>query len=633
MKSTIRLFKAVVLKSKRESKDARGFLAETLPKGFIFAPEVIYNSTEAELLDMIKIIEKEYGLTAEQMNSSFHKSWQKVKTAKIEQLVLEQLIHYFTTYGFQALGIYDKDSVYIPNEKLEIPELEEGINLTIIKGYTKAEFKEKVLALLQSGIALSEDTINDVIDVATFAGITEEEIGTVKNKEVKVALYSYFDLFPANSTEFLRYVIYIATGGKTLLIKDKVTIAAIKAVNTMNITGLFRKYGKKHGFERLAEIFYRFKSIFLAFKTNALMKKYINRIRKLAKKYHKPMLEDYLNEVTAKLKSGEGLTEKTLIIKLGKVNIWRKIRLAYALQYRTKNVNSILYRVRNGKGYAKEFKFNNKHGAKEVLNVVLNSIAKDMEPNIEGKKIYIPEYITYTLPATEKQFTGDFPTGTCITIPRDMVVGIHWENVNPNIIDLDLSMINSEGKIGWDSAYRTAARTILFSGDVVSPERNGASELFYVKRQSMNSYILFVNYYNYDTDVEVPMKILVAKEQVKSFRKNYMVKPNNILSVAKTKITQKQKILGLLIMTTKENRFYFTETYLGGSITASNSKFVEHSRNYLFDFYRNTISLNNMIKKAGGEVVRDKEICDIDLSPENLEKDKIINLLTKNKEK
>ena len=44
-----------------------------------------------------------------------------------------------------------------------------------------------------------------------------------------------------------------------------------------------------------------------------------------------------------------------------------------------------------------------------------------MKPNVKGKTIYIPEYIDYTLPATEKQFIGYFPCGTFITISNDMV--------------------------------------------------------------------------------------------------------------------------------------------------------------------------------------------------------------------
>jgi hypothetical protein len=354
----------------------------------------------------------------------------------------------------------------------------------------------------------------------------------------------------------------------------------------------------------------------------------INKIRKLAKKHHRPMKEDYLNEVTAKIKKGEMIEEKKLKTELNKVNTFRKIRLSYALKFRTKDVNSILYKIRNGKGYAAHFEFSEKIKAKRVLSIVLNSIIDDIKPNIQGKKIYIPDYITYALPATEKQFTGDFPSGSYISVPKNMIVGIHWENVGGNIIDLDLSMVNADRKIGWNASYRSKGGDILFSGDITNaPGPKGASELYYVKRQCMDANILFVNYYNYKDEIEVPLKIIVAEEEAKNFRANYMVNSNNVIAVAKTKINQRQKILGLLVTTTKECRFYFVETYLGRSISSSGSEFVENSRKFLFNFYSNTISFNEILLKAGGKLVKDKNTCDIDLSPLRLAKDKTLNLI------
>lgn len=294
-------------------------------------------------------------------------------------------------------------------------------------------------------------------------------------------------------------------------------------------------------------------------------------------------------------------------------------------------MKSIMYRIRNGKAYStsvEEYNTKQKKQAKKILDIVLESVIREIKPNVKGKRIYIPENMTYTLPATEKQFTGDFPSGTYISIPKDMVVGVHWENQDGHRIDLDLSMVNADDKIGWDSRYRTEDGNILFSGDMTDAQKpNGASELFYVKKQTNGAYILFVNYFNFDSAVEVPLKILVGKEEVKNLSQNYMINPNNVVSVAKSKINQKQKILGLLVTTANECRFYFAETYIGSSITSSNSKFAENSRKYLLDFYRNTISLNEVLVMAGGKIVKDKERCDIDLSPENLEKDKIINLV------
>jgi len=656
LEACLRLFKGVPIE-KKVKRQSKYWLEKTIGFGFVLSPYVIANYKDCEKI--VNLARKFIGISAEEVNKSFHKSWQKVKNANLEDLVVEQLTHYLTTYGkenpveyieeksiqwgvdnlgakiiglrdFESNKIQDADYIYIPKEALEIPEFE-GLNLAIIHGYTKKELKEKLLDLLETGIALNEDSIRDVIEVAIFVEVNGEDIEKIKNKEVRVALYDYLNLIPKEPVEFLRYIIYKVTD-KTLLIKSKEVIEQIKENSKESLIKLFRRYDREAGYKRLAEIFYRFKPIFLALRTNTKMKQIINKIRRLAKKYHKPMLEDYLNIVTAKIKHNE-LNVERLKEELEKVNIFRKIRLAYALKFRTKeDVDSILYRIRNGKGYATSFKFDNKIQARRILNIVLDSIANDIKRNVKNKKIYIPDYISYSLPATEKQFSGYFPCGSYISIPESMIVGIYWNNLGNKRVDLDLSTIDEEGsKIGWDASFRKDGAKILFSGDVTNA-KDGASELLYVKRQGKQSLIVFVNFYNsyeFEDNKEVPFKIIVAKERVVDFKQNYMVNPNNIVAVAETKIKKKtsQKVLGLLVTTFNENRFYFVETYLGRSITSWASEFVENTRKYLFNFYENSIKLKDILIRAGAKIVNKKERADIDLSVENLQKDTILSLI------
>lgn len=628
MKSTISLFKAVPIKIRKKKNPSKELLEKTIAMGFVFAPEVVYNYSKTELYDLIKIVECEAGLSAVKMNAAFHKSWNKVATAPMLQLLMEQLIHYITTYGFDAMGIYSEESVYIPNERLDVPELKNkaGINLVVIKGLTVDELKEKVLKILRSGIALKEQTSKDLMHIIdTQVKLTIEEVESIKNKELKIMFYDKYETVPSSPVEFLRYVVYKSTG-KTLLIKDKETVEKVKVNEKTETINLFRRYRNANGFERLAEVFNRFKPIFLAFKTNQSLNGYINKISKLSKTHHKAMSEDYLNNVTANIKK-ESLDLEKLKIELKKVNIFRKIRLAYALKYRTKDVSSILYKIRNGKGFATSFKFDYGIAAIVAYRIVQDSIIEDMAANVKGKKIYIPKNVTYAVPATEKQFTGQFPSGSYVVVPKDMIFGIHWENTDRRI-DLDLSLMNiSVGKIGWDSYYRSDGGDILFSGDVTdAPKPKGASELFYVKKQADQQYLLSVNFYNFEEDT-VSCKIVIAQEERKNIPKNYMVNPNNVVGISNVEINQKQKILGLLVTTAKECRFYFSECNVGGSITSSNTEFMEHSRKYIRDFYKNTITLNSLLVKAGAILVEDKEDCDVDLSCESLSRATIIGLL------
>jgi len=631
MNTTIKLFKAVPIKTKGTKKIPKEILERTIPMGYTFSPEVAKNYSTAELLKLANDIDEVFGLNAEQLTNTFHKSWYKVKHAPMAQLIMEQIIHYITTYGFEELGIYSEGSVYIPNELLEIPDLKvDKLNLIVIQGYTKEQLKEKVMSLVTSGVALKDETMTDIANIMLFVGISEEDISPIKNHEIKAILYDYLDMFPKNPVDFLRYVLYKSCE-KTLLIKNQGTIEAIKEGNNMVALTLFKKYEMKYGFEGLASIFHRFKPLFLAYKTGTQLKSIINKIRRLAVKHHKPMPEDYLNTVTGKLKKAE-VDVPILKKALSTANLFRKIRLAYALKFRTKEVESILYRVRNGKGYAKEFHYTYHSRAKKALDVVIDSIVESMKDNVKGKKIYIPSNVTYALPSTEKQFSGFLPTGTSVSVPKDMVFGVHWENQMNHRIDLDLSLVNAMGKLGWDAGYRSDRRDVLFSGDITdAPLPKGATELFYVQSQEKQAHIMMCNYYNYEENLPVPFKIIVAEEQVSNLKNNYTVDPNNVVAISNSVIDVKQKALGLIVTTTGETKFYFTEINLGDSITSRNNDYVEHSKNYLFNYYTNTISLNDILKKAGAVIVdklcKEDEKVDIDLTIERLEKDTILNLL------
>lgn len=625
MESAIRLFKGLPVESK-QGQINEDLLKQTLSKGFLFAPEVV--AAYPDTAHIVELVDNAYGRSPEQLNQTFHKSWAKVRDASIEQLVIEQIIHYFTTYGFEALGIYDKDSVYVPNEQLNVPELEDGIRLVVIKGYTRKELREKLLSLLGSGVALHQDTIADVLDVANFVGLSDEAIDRVRNKEVKAALYNTLGKVPGNPTEFLRYIVYQATN-KTLLIKNPASFAAIKGRDNQDIVRYFELYEKEFGLARLAEVFYRFKPLFLAFRTNSQLKQTINRIRRLAEHNHKPMPEDTLNTVTAQLKHEQPVLSDRFYQALATASLFRKIRLAYALKFRTTSADSILYRIRNGKSYATAFDFTNQAGAQAAYDVVMQSLTADIAQNVAGKKIFIPAGIKYGLPATEKQFTGDLPSGTYVELTGDMVVGVHWENQNQHRIDLDLSLMSPEvGKIGWDGSYRSGSKDILFSGDMTdAPKPQGASELFYLSEQARGVFIMFVNYFNFSQDIEVPCKILVAHEKPVNPETHYTVDPNNIVALSNTTMNVRQKNLGIIVADENSSKFYFAESDLGGSRSARGHEYVEQARKYLSNFYTNSIVLNDVLAAAGAELVHTVAEADIDLSPESITRTSILDLL------
>lgn len=614
--ATLRLFKAIQISTRASAEIPQAVLERCISNGYLLDPAI---EPTAEILEAIESV---VGLCGEKANAAFHKSWTVVQDSPMQLLVLQQIIHYITTYGFEELGIYRQDAVYIPAEVLELPVVQADLPLIVIKAMTAQEILGR-LTRLGSGIALAQETLDDMMTIIKANAYDRALAHKIGNRELRALLYDFYGLAPTDPVEFLRHLTVQLTG-ESLLIKNDNLIGKIKKADGKVLDNLLEAAP-----DTLASIFFRFKPLFLALKSISSNKTFFNRLRKQADQLHQPLPEDYLNSITARIKH-RSLDLDALEARVKKATIFRKIRLAYALRQRLQAGDSIVYRVRNGRGWVTGFEWADELAdvTQQALEMVLGAIAGDIEKNVSGKTIYIPAHVHYALPATEKQFTGYLPTGSYISVPQDMIVGIHWTNTDKRV-DLDLSVIGESGKIGWDAAYRTEERSVLFSGDMTdAPPPQGASELFYLKQAEQEARLLIVNYFNFQTGDEVPCRLLAAREKPENFKKNYMVDVSHIVAAAQLKLTRKQTILGLIAQIGGENRIYFAQVSIGNSITARHGSQSTQVRKYLVRSLVDSLDFRDSLRRAGATVVAEKPEGDyIDLSPERLDKTTIINLI------
>lgn len=616
MKSLLRLFNAVLVSDKKKHKITKTVMIRTIKCGYVLDPFV---EPSDALLDEIESV---IGLSGEKANSAFHKSWKVVRDSSIEELVIQQIIHYFTTYGLESLGLYDKDTVYIPPEKLKLPKVKDGISLVVVKAMTPREVIDKIVEL-GSGVALSETTLACIMEVVEELQPNSDFISKIKNRELRTILNDLYGIVPQEPTEFLHHLVSKLTN-ESLLIKNDQLIEKIKSANGKFLDDLMAKSPPD-----LASIFFRYKPLFLAMKSISRHKKFFNQLRKRANKLHKPLAPDYLNSVTSLIKHDK-LDAAVLAEKLAGASVFRKVRLARALQYRLSDPDSIVYLVRNGRGWATDFKWDG-GDTQYVLDTVIELISYDIGKNVDGKTIYIPENAHYAIPATEKQFVGNFPIGSYVSVPQDLIVGIHWTNTSRRI-DLDFSVIGESGKIGWDRSYRSDDKTVLFSGDMTSaPLPNGASELFYVKRGVEEPKILFVNYFNFDSGDPVTCKLFVANEKPGEIEKGYVVNPNNMIAQAELCVDKKQTVVGLVTSIGGENRVYFYSTGIGKSITSGNSELSTRTCKYLVNSAKSGIDLATVLKMGGAKIVSTRPSTKkyIDLSLSALNKTTVLKLFFK----
>lgn len=589
---------------------------------------------------------KMYGKDGEKWNRTFHKDFEIVKNAPIGDLIAQQMVHYYTTYGFESLGIFDNDLVYLPKEKLEIPELsDEDIEFIVIHPILKEELTQKLMDLLVSGIALSEQTVKDIMKLSDF--IDKDRFDEIKNKEIRIALYDKYNIMPRNPEEFLRFLI-LKTTGSTLKIQNKETFYTIKNSNFMikkQALSMLQSYVTKtpNGYSKLASIFLRNKTLFLAFKINKKetrsenddkirleTNKIINKLRKLSVKYHNPLKTNILDSLSYDVVNIQDKKDE-LIEALDKATIFRIFRVLNGLKYRLNadDNSSILYKIRNGKSYVSDLKNTDslyKNRLSNIYDIIYNYLIDRISSNVKDKLIYIPENVTYTVPTSEKQFNDNVPTGSYVEIPReqgDLICGVHWTNLDGNgnkessfygeinnyneeRVDLDLHMVNKDSVFGWDALYRNNNRNILFSGDVTNApiSNGGATELFYIGKNNHHcAFILTLNNFTRN-DRDVPFEFVIAKStknQESGERVNYTLNPNNIILETHSfvKANEAQKFVGFVAIDDDKIKVYFNDFSQGNNRTSRNDENVTKTFEYLNNFNAIQLKLRDVLKDAG----------------------------------
>lgn len=535
-------------------------------------------------------------LSGNDLNKTFHKSWATVRDSSRFELYLEQIRHYLSTYGTNFTG-----EVYIPDEVLDLPNVK--LKVKVISALSKDEIVEKALGMLTSGVALKESTVDELLDLLDSFKYTFTGKEGIRNKEAVIKIAERFGVVPHNTADFMRYIVYRSTGS-TLLIKNLTTIEAIKS-SSYNPVHDFRKFGV----ERLAQVFNRFKPLFLAYKGKCPAE--INRISKLSKTLHKPMVTSPLNEVTSKkLVSTKGLEKATVFA------IFKALSAVYN---RLNGQTTFAYRVRNGKGYAKDgLKSDTKllvHNYNMLVSLLRERVGKKL-------KLYIPEGVEYALPTSEKMFVGNIPTGTRF-LGKRLAVGVYWRN-SWGAYDIDLSGIDQDGyKVGWDSSYCRQVSNgdrLLYSGDITDA-KNGAVEYLHSSGKVEPTLVQTNVFRGEDT---AGYKIVIGKGS--KISKDFMMNPNKVFAEVQTKGVQKQMILGLLSQDGDQNAFTLLD-FGAGSLQVSGmgrntKKFLTAAK----EQWTNPISLNDVIEVLGWETVEDVQDADVDLSLDALERDTFVKM-------
>jgi|15BtaG_2_1085339.scaffolds.fasta_scaffold00197_39 hypothetical protein len=582
---TLKLFNAVIAKPSK----AEVFVSD---EGYVIQSDAMWAK------DNIVAFYAEQKLSGNDLNKTFHKSWEKVISSSRYELLVEQIRHYLSTYGTDLKG-----EIYIPDEELEVPGLE--LKYTVIKSYCKTAMTKKCLGMLQSGIALTEETINDVLSVLVDEldySFTGKE--GIKNKEAIIKIADMYGILPTDTMEFFRYILFRATG-ESLLIKSPEMIAKIKDTNFNPAAQL-----KSFGLGKLAEIFNRFKPLFLAFKGQC--PKVINKISKLSKSNHKPLVTNPLNLVTQRKLTD---ADRHWLDNATPFALFKALTACYNRMGRQ---TDFVYRIRNGKSWIAD-----KATSSVVIPVTNFGILYDylkLRFDLTGTKVLLPRDVEYAIPTSEKMFVGNVPTGTKFYGER-LACGVYWRN-DWGANDHDLSALDVQGgKIGWNSSY--SDDVLAYSGDITNAP-DGAVEYLYSSEGLSQAYLIMNNVYSGNPDAGY--KIIVGRGD--RINMKYMMNPNNLFMEVKCNSVQKQTVVGMLLPPklggVKQHAFVLLN--FGAGHARVSGRNPQQAINALYQQWSNPLSFNELLLDLGVQFVDEADEADVDLSLDKLEKDTFTKL-------
>ena len=633
VKAVLSLFKAAPILKNVSSENFTLDNEKNIANGFFVTEDAFKNCPIVADKNISDFIKKIFGYNLFELNQGFYKSFKTVTELTPEKIFANKILHYMSTYGFEQLGIFSHDTVFIPDDALELPENSKPVKLTVINSITDDEIISRAEKMIMSGIALADETLTNLTIIIKHLDI-KLNVDEVPNKELRVRLCEMLGILPKNPAEFLRFAIYKVTGS-TLLIKSPKLIQLIKT-KFIFVDEIFSAYINQNGIAKLAEIFHRYKPLWLAFKPHSkFMASTVNKMRKLADKHHKLVKPKLLDTVTSNSK----INLDELKRELSKITVFKRISLANAILFRAAAPESIAYFIRNGKvfstDYDKNFKFNF-----EILTTIVDSIVDAVKPNVEGKKIFLPENLEYAAPISEKKFIDEIPFGSTYTFgKKSVVVGVHWENLGNERVDLDLHLNSDKRDIGWHNDFDgenfidTKNATVIFSGDMTNAPaaKGGATEAYFIG-ETLTDELLTVNLNRYTRNKDaVPFKLFLGDVDGKSIYRQYLIDAHEISFCLPNKIEGGEMFLGFVDSDIDGNKkFYFTSAATGKRIVAQSDENSARLRSATKTSIETCLKLKTILEKAGA--IFDKaedENWDINLDSQTVTKDNFLNLFEK----
>lgn len=602
----IKFFELVAVSSDEKLLDAVKVNEAAMKCGYIVHPD-------ACTADVLKFLETQ----EVNLNSTFYKNWATVeKLSELEMYIL-QMLHYMSTYGTDYTG-----PAFTMND---IPDEMQFSKFTLLMPCSERELFERVSGMLNANVALSESTLDLLVEQLSLFYEKygwRTDVDEVGNHEALARLCKLYNVLPSQPLSLFRYLVYCASGS-SLVIKNSTAFSDIVNNDDGVVADILESLNAEQ-LRGLSSVFYRFKPLFLAMRKNAVehdrpkAKGVINEIRRLARRYHKPLevgvLESILNANHSPETVSSAIAEET--------NLFKLVKLANYLEQKISPTPFIVYLIRNGKVFIKESRkkeYPDSHAGEiaamikariiELLNV------KSKDASGKALTVRFPADIDLAAPASEKMFVGNVPYGSSYTLLTNNYIGIYWKN-SWGTRDFDLWMVDPNGNhIGWAANHKSDQ--VMFSGDMTDADPE-ATEVFYGKDKWPDCTIRVLRF---NGEQGSKYRLFFGNDNITDLSLNYMVNPDSIRFQEDMISDKKEQVVGII----HDKKVYFS------SINAGNKRIPDLPESFTFESalgekFSSYIKLKNLLIQAGFIEYDEKSGNNPDIDLENLSKDTLITL-------
>ena len=600
-RALIKEFKSVYVDTKKTLliEPSLNGIQRALRHGVLFNTDCFRDMTEHEILSVVNAAISEYGVNENKVNSTFYKRFSDVKNRSELELRIDQLLHYMSTYGS---GYRGTEVVYEP-EFLKGVDMDVKHQLVYITVISKEELADKVKSMLTSGIALSDETQDNLLTIIDGMKLNVDYVSEIANREFMCRLCKENNLLPKNFDEFTRYLVYLATGS-TLLIKSKELYnhLAMDGLEILPIQQAFNQYVNTFGIEQVAKNITRYRKLYLILRKSLLHKKDLNKALKLSKKLYIPRKQSPLEHVMdANIEDIKCSVKHAPIYKLVKV---------FNASIRSKNVGARYFKIRNGKSFLKieNKRINDSRLAKG--NVVAEIILKEIRERLgswSNKVFYIPEGIDYAVPTSAKDFVGSLPYMSKYHFKgKKLSIGIAWEQH----ADLDLHAMTLDGRhVGWNSSFSDFG--IIFSGDMTDLNQYGyAAEFFEINPSTLSKPLIITASHFFSVDDVVKFDVFSTGAPIDYERKQGVatqIDADSVLFHDKLdSYKDRSKTLAIVVPTDDGGcDVVYTAVSFGNVHVPGVSNTTKQLIKVMKNQADNTLMLRQLIDLLGGRVISD----------------------------